>query len=221
MDGGEHDHDDASMFDNVFFPVIENFATFANGNWDGACIKTMMAIGIYTNNHTMFNNAVNYWLNGSGNGSITHYVINATGQVQESGRDQAHTQLGLGLLAESAQVAENQGVDLWSADNNRLMAGFEYTAEYNLGNNVPFTPFTDQTGQVWTSISPTDRGVFRAVWQMAYNHYHNEEGLSMPWTQQVLDQTDADVDWSSTPVPYSPEGRAVSGGQSWVWNAAF
>lgn len=33
------------MLSEVFYPPIKDFATFANGNWDGACMKTIMAIG--------------------------------------------------------------------------------------------------------------------------------------------------------------------------------
>ena len=33
------------MFRGVFYPVIQNFAPFANGNWSLSCIMTMMGIG--------------------------------------------------------------------------------------------------------------------------------------------------------------------------------
>lgn len=56
--------------------------------------------------------------------------IIASGQSSESGRDQAHTQLGLGNLAESCTISANQySEDLWSLLSNRLLAGYEYTAE--------------------------------------------------------------------------------------------
>jgi hypothetical protein len=53
-----------------------------------------------------------------------------TGQLQESGRDQAHAQLGIGLLAALCETARNQGDDLYSTDDNRLLKGFEYKASY-------------------------------------------------------------------------------------------
>lgn len=38
----------ATMLREVFHPVIRDFATFANGNWDTGCLKTVLAIGIFT-----------------------------------------------------------------------------------------------------------------------------------------------------------------------------
>ena len=56
---------------------------------------------------------------------MTHYIINEEGQCQESGRDQQHTQLGLGCLAEACEVGWRQGVDLYGAADNRLLRGYE------------------------------------------------------------------------------------------------
>jgi hypothetical protein len=182
--------DDIAQFEKclntVFYPVIKDFATFANGNWDGACMKMMMATGVFCDDAAIFHRAVAYFYDGAGNGRITHYVI-ASGQSQESGRDQAHTQLGLGLLAECCQIGSNQGLDMFGASDNRLLAGYEYTAKYNLGEDVPFQVFTDTTGKyVHKAASPISRGKFRSVWEIAYNHYHNLKGLPMPYSERVL-----------------------------------
>lgn len=167
------------MIREVFYPVIENFATFANGNWDAACIKGMIAFGVFLNDKAIFNKAVDYYYHGSGNGSIKHYIINDEGQCQESGRDQAHTQFGLGCLAEACEVAFNQGLDLYGAENNRLLKGFEYTAKYNLGFDVPFQEWTDYTGKYHhTQIASQDRGYFRGVYEIVLNHYQKRKNLN-------------------------------------------
>ncbi len=36
-----------TVLKDVFYPVIKDFATFANGNWDACCLPTMMSIGIF------------------------------------------------------------------------------------------------------------------------------------------------------------------------------
>ena len=48
----------------------------------------------------------------------------ALGQGQESGRDQGHSLMNLGLLGTFAQQSYNQGVDLFSRLNNRILAGY-------------------------------------------------------------------------------------------------
>lgn len=177
------------MIRNVFYPVVENFATFANGNWDAACIKGMMAFGVFLNDKAMFDKAVNYYYHGSGNGSITHYIINEEGQCQESGRDQGHTQFGLGCLAEACEVAFSQGLDLYGAENNRLMKGFEYTAKYNLGFDVPFQEWTDFTGKYHhTQIASMDRGNFRGVYEIVLNHYQKRKKLNPFYTRMAADK---------------------------------
>jgi hypothetical protein len=67
-------------------------------------------------------------------------TINSNGQNSESGRDQGHTQLSLGNMAETCQTAYNQGENYWDLLHSRLKAGYEYTASYNLGNTVDYDP---------------------------------------------------------------------------------
>lgn len=178
-----------AMFRNVFYPVIKDFAPYANGNWDSSCMKAMMAIGVFTDDWGLFNRSLDYYYNGPFDGALTNYVINTFGETQESGRDQAHTQLGIGNLAEVAEVAWAQGFDLYAAHNNRLLAGFEYVASYNLGNDVQFVPMVDTTGKYpHNTISSLDRGAFRPVYEMVYNHYANRKDLSAPDTKQVTDR---------------------------------
>jgi hypothetical protein len=179
------------MFKDVFYPVIKDFATFANGNWELACVQTMMGIGIFTNDSAIYNRAVDWYHNGTHNGTLTHYIINEDGQCQESGRDQTHTMLGLGMLAAIAEMGWNQGLDMYGAVDNRLLKGFEYTAKYNLGESVPFQEYTDKTGKYrHTAISTHTRGAFRPIFEMVYHHYANRRGLppsAFAYTKRVAD----------------------------------
>lgn len=177
-------------FLRVIYPVLASFAPFANGNWDDAALKTVMAIGIFCNEREIFEEAVRYYVNGWGNGSLTHYIVNDAGQVQETGRDQAHTQLGIGLLAECCEMAWHQGLDLYAYADDRLLKGFEYTAKYNLGNNdIPYTPMLDRTGKYrHTHPSELARGKLRAVYEQVYNHYVHRIGQQAPYTKAAAER---------------------------------
>jgi len=180
-----------SMLTNVYYPVLKDMAGFANGNWALAALQTVMAIGVFTDDQAMFDRAVDWFYNGKDNARLTHYVINAAGQCQESGRDQQHTMLGLGYLSIVAEIAWNQGLDLYGAEDNRILAGFEYTASYNLGNDVPFQETTDTTGKYHhTSISSKGRGNFssRPIFEMVYNHYKHRRGMACPFTEAVVNK---------------------------------
>ena len=118
--------------------------------------------------------------------------INPFGQSSESGRDQAHTQLGLGNFGEAFQMAWNQGDDLFSLLDNRLLVGYEYTARYNLGYSVPYNESFYRCDVFlvhgpWPIISNVTRGQWRPIWELGYAHYVSIKGLSMPYTlQQVI-----------------------------------
>jgi hypothetical protein len=173
----------------VFYPVIEDFYPTANGNWDAAMIQTMMAMGVFLDDTAMFNRGVDYFLYGRGNGAVNHY-INESGIVQESGRDQGHTQMGLGYLSCAAEIGWKQGLDLYGAHGNRLAQGYEYTAKYNLGNEVPYEPYMSiEQRYYYPEISDKGRGEFAPIYERVYHHYHDCKDLEMPYTRQVLEST--------------------------------
>jgi hypothetical protein len=177
------------MFLNVFYPVIEHGAS---ENWGTSCMAGTVSMGVFCDRRDMFDKAVRAYLNGyqeafpkDGRAAVTQY-IDDTGEVAESGRDQPHTQGGIAHLLETAVVAWNQGLNLFHVANDRLLAGFEYTAKYNLGNDVPYHPFIRANGAnpYPHGISPRGRGNYSPVYEMAYN-YFKLAGLKCPYTQEV------------------------------------
>lgn len=178
-----------TMLRRAIYPALQDFALFANGNWDTAAIKTLLALGVFCNDLSIYERALRYYVAGAGNGRLTHYIINDSGQCQESGRDMGHTQLGLAHLGDAAEIAWNQGLDLYGYADNRLLKGFEYTARYNLGEDVPFAETLDRTGKYHhKKISPIGRGVLRPVFEQVYHHYVNRAGRAAPWTQQAAEK---------------------------------
>jgi hypothetical protein len=185
-----------NMFRNVFYPVIQNYNPGANGNWDAGMIKANMAFGVFCNDATIFNKAVDQFYDRnatSSNGSLDKYILSTTGQCQESGRDQDHVQLGLGNLAEASQIGVNQGLDMFGSLSNRLLLGYEYTAKYNLGSTVPFQQYYLANGSPCFSdtISTVKRGNLLKVYELVYNHFANRVGVSAAsyqYTKMVADQ---------------------------------
>ncbi|WP_448700608.1 alginate lyase family protein [Mucilaginibacter sp. AW1-3] len=176
-------------FKTVIYPVIRDLAPFANGNWDTAALKTMMAIAVFTNDRDIFNKALIYYQKGAGDGSLNHYIVNETGQCQESGRDQSHTQLGIAHLADCAEIAWHQGLDLYGFDHDLLLKGFEYTAKYNLGMDVPYVPKMDRTGKYYhPKIAEEGRNRLRAIYEEVYNHYAKRMNRPAPFTAQAAEK---------------------------------
>lgn len=177
-----------AMLRRAIYPALQDFALFANGNWDTAAIKTLLALGVFCDDRSIYERALRYYVDGAGNGRLTHYIITDTGQCQESGRDMGHTQLGLGHLGDACEIAWNQGLDLYGYADNRLLKGFEYTARYNLGEDVPFAETLDRTGKYHhKKISTIGRGALRPVFEQIYHHHVNRAGLAAPWTQKAAE----------------------------------
>jgi hypothetical protein len=140
------------------------------------------------------------------NGVLDYYILE-NGQCQESARDQEHTALGAGVVASMAEMAWNQGYDIYSLYNNRILKGYEWAMRYNVSylQTYPdqpaaweptvasgeFIQFTDRTKR-WKSLkvcpynesstTSITRGKFlteksRPIYEMALAHYGIRAGL--------------------------------------------
>lgn len=130
----------ANMLNDIFATMNSLFLGNHNGqnyyhyyaNWDLCNLASLIAIGIFTDNKTMFDDAVNYVKTGPSNGalpvfSIANFTEPGSGKIlmqgQEAGRDQGHSTLDFTLLGVVAQQAYNQGVDLFATYKNEILNG--------------------------------------------------------------------------------------------------
>lgn len=187
------------MLLDVFYPMNHDFLVRHNGaridhywaNWDLANLDSMLAIGILTDRRDIYDEAIDYYKHGKGNGALAQLVWKlypeGLGQLQESGRDQGHSMLDLALVGAFCQMAWNQNEDLFGYQDNRLLRGVEYVAKYNLGYDVPYTSYrnSDVTQDV---ISANSRGDTRPIWELFYNHYVVLKGLPAPYTRMFADK---------------------------------
>src|ERR1700733_10368184 len=119
-----------NMMLQYLYPSCNSFLTSHNGacissyfaNWDACNIEALIAMGVLCDNTNLYNQGVNYFETGAGNGGISNVVPDLysgdLGQEQESGRDQEHATLGIGELGAACQTAWNQGLDLYGFANN-------------------------------------------------------------------------------------------------------
>lgn len=190
----------ADMLTNVYLPEVENGSS-ANGNWELSMIEATMNIGIFTDDHAVFDKAVKMWRartpayiyltsdgstpvpppTGNKTGSaLTKYWYNQTtlvdGLCQETCRDLGHVQYGLAAMINAAETARIQGVDLYKEQETRIVAGLEFEAKYLDGASVP----SWLCGGTLNSVSPDP------MWEIAYNAYATTMGASLPETQQLV-----------------------------------
>jgi len=202
----------------IMYEVMKDFQPGFNGNWDAAMMNSMLCIAVFSDDRAMFNRAVNHFHGKdpggkSGNkGYLTAYFA-PSGQCQESARDQGHTQMGIGNYVAICEVAWKQGLDLYGEADNRLLVGVEYTAKYQLGNDVPFDPAMPGSMK---AISPQGRGKMSPVYEAVYQHYVYRKGLAMPFTKQIIfNDKVTTVTRQRSEGAYRPEAATLNCGICW------
>jgi hypothetical protein len=199
-------------------------------NWGLCNVLAVMSIGILCDDAFIYNQGLGYYkydivgnsphtYNDGGNtvyynGGLTEYLGNLApvlhadergplgylGQMQESGRDQGHALMALGLAVDVAQIGWNQGDDLFGYMDNRLAAGVEYLAAYNSGvDDVPWTEYwyhdvrTTLTNS-WrmTGNNEGGRSAFRPYWDRIIGHYEGVKGITMKYSHDMKSKSNID-----------------------------
>lgn len=191
-----------AMFRDVFLPRVRDGAPRGSeGNWDLIMLDATIGIAVFLDDRHLFDYAVQQWrerlpayiyLSGDGsrpvgppgglsaNKTFTDYWHGQTtyvdGLVQETCRDLSHTGWGLEAMAQIAETAWIQGVDLYAEAQPRLVAALEFHAGFALGDKVPG----------WLCGGAL-KATFAPIPETAYNHYHHRVGIEMPRTAELIE----------------------------------
>jgi fibronectin type 3 domain-containing protein len=161
-------------------------------NWDTDAMASMAAIGILCDNKAVYQQALDYFKNGTGNGRVERaawYIHpDGTAQTEESGRDQPHNFGGWYSMGLLCQMAWNQGDDLFGYDNNRVLRAYEYNAKYNYGVDVPWVYHRNASLTYTETLSDAGRGLGGyPTYELVYNHYANVKGIAAPWSKLAME----------------------------------
>jgi Alginate lyase len=192
----------SNMIQTLFVPAayVQGLAVYPfSGNWGTTAEKAIIAYGVFLDDTTLYNDAVSMYTTGGRDdvatcGKLPFMIPSATGQYVESGRDQGHTQLSLGNMAELSQVALSQGDDsIFSYLSNRLRDSYEYTSEYQTTNNtLPYNSsvsccYCPETFGTWIYLSSAQRYQYRPIHEISYAYFVSLKGGSMPFTKDLLE----------------------------------
>ena len=153
----------STMLTRVVVPIIHDGSSY-NGNWELTQIEAMMGIAVFTDDHALFDHAVEFWkqrvpayfyyapIDGEQPAPpprgipprgkslwAGQTVFNASfnGMPQEACRDFHHSAYGLSATMAAAETAHIQGLKLYESEQPRLMAAMEFMSYYQLRNTVP------------------------------------------------------------------------------------
>lgn len=193
------------LLTKVFAPLSDDFLVRHNGavvtnywtNWDLTAMACVLATGIFCDDASQVARAIDYFKHGEGLGAVRKAipVVHDDGLAEwlESGRDQGHALLGVGLMGTFCEMAWNQGYDLYGYDDSRFLKGAQYVAKWSMGGDVSYTANTRAKGAIggWSgretasAAAGVDPAMTRPIWAMIANHYTKRRGLSAPYVTRI------------------------------------
>jgi hypothetical protein len=187
------------MLRKAYLPYVTLPLANTNGNWLLTMADAALDIGVFLDDRAVFDSAVARW-----RAHTVAYIyvtddgpqpIPAPGQTksmadewygqktykdgvaQETCRDLGHTEYALGSIGSAAETALLQGLDLYAEQAKRIVAGFEFHANFHVGGAVPSWLCG---GKLNMRQMPT--------YEIVYNHFVNRRGLEMPFTKKLLEK---------------------------------
>ncbi|MGV3530581.1 MAG: family 16 glycoside hydrolase [Flavisolibacter sp.] len=188
---------DIAKFQNMlrvqYLPTIIH-GDCENGNKELAMCEALINIGVFLDDRTVFEHGLRMWRGRApayiylesdgpepieppgcgpaiwGNKGYTPEFVD--GLLQETARDEHHPWMAYASMANAAETARQQNVDLYGEEAKRMMAALEFQAQYLPPNNTPI-PENLKFG-----MQPT--------WEIAFNHFHNRLGFPLPKMAAVI-----------------------------------
>ena len=173
----------SALLYNVHVPLLIG-GTPANGNWEASFVDTLVATAVFSENATLYDNAVARW---RGRAPSYFYIASdgaapppnpqpncapqpvcewynqtvfdarVSGVCQETCRDMGHMQMGFAAFLSGAATATLQGDDLLREQGPRLFAASEFAASLLNGARPVTDPLlcSGRAGGVIGSLAPT------------------------------------------------------------------
>jgi hypothetical protein len=206
-----------TMLKTAYLPEFTSGAPRENGNWELSMIEAMISIAVFLDDTTTFQTAVSMWQKrvpaylylttdgpspvvppgGDYSGSQVKSFwfdpgMYVDGLCQETCRDLGHVQYGLAAMIHAAETARIQGVDLYSMEAKRIMAGLEFHATFLNGAQSP----GGLCASGLSAVTPLP------TWEIGYNEYANRLMMALPYTQSLITKirptgVDHHMDWES------------------------
>ncbi len=182
-----------NMLTTQYLPWLIH-GTCENGNKELTMSEAIVNIGVFNDNRAAFDFGIKMWRGRTpatiylksdgptpleavgcglpiwGNKGFTPEFVD--GLEQETARDSQHASMAFAGMVDTAETARQQGLDLYAEAGKRIMAAMEFQAPYLAPNNA----------------KPPDNLEFNLhpTWEIAYNHFHNRLGASLPKMAAVI-----------------------------------
>ena len=183
----------------VYISVTNN-RTPPTPNWLFSILEVRMAVAIFTEDEDLWNESLRTWrhrirtsiyqtsdgktpvrFGDQSDAFMRKWWYGAwqagvwvDGISQETCRDMPHNQMGLKGMTATAEMAWNQGVDLYGEEKQRLADYMEFHAKILMGDPRP------------RGLCTINKNNTRDTWEIGYNHLVNIKGMKLPNSLRVI-----------------------------------
>ncbi|WIA35436.1 hypothetical protein OEZ86_003877 [Tetradesmus obliquus] len=138
-------------------------------NWQTTVAECKAQLATLTGRRRLWDEALAWWH------KVFDAYVKPCGECGETQRDLFHSQFGLGGLIQLAEMAWQQGLDLYCYQNSRLFTAMEFHAFITNGGKPQECCY--QLKGI---------GFLPCGWEVGYNHYKGRMGWEMPQTAKML-----------------------------------
>lgn len=173
---------------NVLLPPLYVPDPTRTANQGSTQMAGAISVAVYLNDEVLFDQVINAFLNEPCAG-ISNTLPN--GQNGDTGRDYGHPFGMILTLTQTAEAAHQQGIDLFSVLDNRVLALSEYWNALGLGVDVPYIPygtcydFFDTRDDSRAGGSDWNTNILLELINGAYNV---RKGIPNPYTTQRINE---------------------------------
>lgn len=180
------------MIDRLFLPNLKNRYNEIrkwNNNWILTILEALMQISLFRNDKLEYTRLIDEYKS-----ILPTCVPNSSGKSTETTRDLIHAQFQIGSIVQIAEMAWQQGIDIYNSNEDCVKRTMEYHADILLGN-IPSDVKREELKQVW---------FMPCSWEIGLNHYTNRRKVKMQKTSVLLEKK-------------RPEKASFNWGPSWMF----
>lgn len=200
-----------------FLPYVLD-ETMPGNNWVLSSIEAHLAIAVFKDDKALFDKGIERWkvrtktyIFQSSDGKTPLNIPNKTeaevakvwrssangtvyidGLGMETCRDLGHLNLGFSSMIYAAEIAWQQGVDLFSEEKKRLTDFMELHGSWMTG--AVQVPADVCEGKVKAKLADSvgiqsPKGGGQIGWEIAYNHLHDRLNIALPYSLKMIEKT--------------------------------
>lgn len=159
---------------------------------------------------------------GDDHGMLEHHTVQQNwsepgdhfvdGLCSETGRDLGHAEMAFASIANAAEIARHQGINLFRPNAKRLAAFMELHAALRMGAQLPAGLYGGRP------LNFPDLG---PVYEIAYGRLVHDEGMRLPHTKSLVETVLRPVTTKSAPPPPGIQATHIWGpvGLTSVWES--